>query len=124
MEWKDWVDRASDIKRLRARLRDSLRRAAAEKPSIENAELVLTELVSNGLRYGEDGVNVALTWDEGLPVIEVIDRAPSFDLNARGSDPLREGGRGLAIVTALAKRFEVTRVAAGNRARAVVGLNG
>jgi anti-sigma regulatory factor (Ser/Thr protein kinase) len=124
MEWRERVVDASQIRRLRAKLGESLRRAGADECKISDAELVLTELVSNGLRYGTDTANVALYWIEGAPVIDVQNSGPPIDLNAPRSGDLRESGRGLAIVRSLARQFDVVRIGITNHARAVLALNG
>jgi anti-sigma regulatory factor (Ser/Thr protein kinase) len=124
MEWTERVFDASEVRRLRVRLRDSLQQAGASESKIRDGELVLTELVSNGLRYGADGVEVSLRRRNGELVVHVVDHAPGFDVHADRSGLLREGGRGLALVMALAHEFVVTRMRSGNHVRAVLALNG
>jgi anti-sigma regulatory factor (Ser/Thr protein kinase) len=123
VQWNERVEDASEMKRLRERLRESLRAERAREHRIYDAELVLTELVSNALRYGEKTVGVFVLADAGEAVIEVIDAAPPFEVDADRRGHLREGGRGITLVRALAKRFEVTRLAKGNHARAIVSLD-
>ncbi|WP_406112977.1 ATP-binding protein [Kitasatospora purpeofusca] len=86
----------------RRRLRDVLRIAGVGLPE-DSAELLVSELVTNALRHaaGEIGVEVAI----GVAVLRVSvrdgsDRPPQL----RVAGDLDTGGRGLALVEALASR--------------------
>ncbi|MFC5667403.1 ATP-binding protein [Kitasatospora misakiensis] len=90
----------------RRRLRDVLRIAGVGLPEdrADSAELLVSELVTNALRHavGEIGVEVAI----GVAVLRVSvrdrsDRAPQL----RTAGDLDTGGRGLALVEALASRY-------------------
>ncbi|MCX4753932.1 ATP-binding protein [Kitasatospora purpeofusca] len=89
----------------RHRLRDVLRIAGVGLPEdrADSAELLVSELVTNALRHaaGEIGVEVAI----GVAVLRVSvrdgsDRPPQL----RVAGDLDTGGRGLALVEALASR--------------------
>ncbi|WP_217251275.1 ATP-binding protein [Streptomyces sp. AC602_WCS936] len=81
-----------------------------------DAELVVTELLSNALRHGRPPVRVALTVlcaPHGLPSVrvEVTDAGAAFDtgrVRARWRHPSfgwAESGRGLFLVDALCSRW-------------------
>ncbi|WP_433828506.1 ATP-binding protein [Actinoplanes sp. CA-015351] len=67
---------------------------------IEDALLVITELVQNVAQHTGDGGRLTLTRDQGIVVIEVTDFCPDLP-QIRPPDPRRPGGRGLPIVAAL-----------------------
>jgi serine phosphatase RsbU (regulator of sigma subunit)/anti-sigma regulatory factor (Ser/Thr protein kinase) len=82
----------------------------------DDAELLVTELVTNALRHGGPGVDL---WVRRLPAgglrLEVVDgRAGSIPTVQRPDDDA-EGGRGLVIVQALAARWGTERLAAGKQ---------
>jgi PAS domain S-box-containing protein len=91
-------------------------RAAVAGVDADDAELLVTELVTNALRHGGPGVDL---WLRPLPAgglrLEVVDgrggRAPTVQ---RPSDDA-EGGRGLVIVQTLAARWGTERLAAGKQ---------
>lgn len=74
------------------------------------AEIVLGELLGNAVRYAPGTVDLTLTWDDGHPVVQLLDRGPGFTfVAALPNDPLSERGRGLFLVNALAHAFHVSR---------------
>jgi anti-sigma regulatory factor (Ser/Thr protein kinase) len=78
-----------------------------------DAELALSELLTNAVRESaalpsRPGVGVRLLADPGQLLVEVLDRAPGRPvLMAPAWD--EPGGRGLATVEALARRWDWTR---------------
>jgi anti-sigma regulatory factor (Ser/Thr protein kinase) len=78
-----------------------------------DAELALSELLTNAVRESamlpsQPGVRVRLLADPGQLMVEVHDRAPGRPLRMAPAwdEP---GGRGLATVEALARRWDWTR---------------
>ncbi|WDO11221.1 SpoIIE family protein phosphatase (plasmid) [Streptomyces murinus] len=67
------------------------------------AELILSELVTNAIRYGAEPITVRLLYDRFL-TIEVAD-ASSTSPHLRRAATTDEGGRGLFIVAQLAERW-------------------
>ena len=91
-------------------------RARVAGVDAEDAELLVTELVTNALRHGGPGVDL---WVRRLPSgglrMEVVDgRGGSTPEVQRPSDDA-EGGRGLVIVQALASRWGAERLSAGKQ---------
>ena len=74
---------------------------------LDSALLVVSELVTNANRYGGDGrCQVRVVLEHGRFRIEVIDSSPvrpADVLAPAGADA--EGGRGLLVVNALARRW-------------------
>jgi PAS domain S-box-containing protein len=82
----------------------------------DEVELLVTELVTNGLRHGGPGVDL---WLRALPGggvrLEVVDGHAGRVPVVRSPDADAEGGRGLVLVQALAARWGSERLAAGKR---------
>ena len=93
-----------------ARESAALRRSAAElltgqSPDlIEDALLVITELVDNVVQHTPAGGELRLRREDGTVWIEVHDRSRTFPQLQR-HDPRRPGGRGLLLVAALTKTW-------------------
>ncbi|BBB01878.1 putative magnesium or manganese-dependent protein phosphatase [Actinacidiphila reveromycinica] len=101
---------ASKARRLtRQWLRD--RSATVTAETVESAELLVSELVTNAVRYGAPPITLRLTLNDALTV-EVRDHrtaTPSIR-HARVTD---EGGRGLLIVSHLSGKWGTRRVEEG-----------
>lgn len=75
--------------------------AAGEHPRIDDAVLATSELVTNAIRHGTGSVHLAVHHIDGALRVSV--RSASTGLPAvHVADPSDSGGRGLAIVAALA----------------------
>ena len=65
----------------------------------EAATLLVSELVTNGVRHAGTGMRLVLTRQSATQIrIAVTDRAPAADVRPRRSDSAAEGGRGLFLV--------------------------
>ncbi len=77
------------------------------KQALETARLLVTELVTNSVRHGPTGrkttVELLVSVERDLLRIEVADRSPT---PARRKPPTYEGGYGLALVDAMASRWD------------------
>jgi anti-sigma regulatory factor (Ser/Thr protein kinase) len=104
----------------------ALRRRGVRGKHLDAAELVFGELLGNVARYAPGPIDIIFAWDEGPPVLHVLDRGPGFTLAPKlPSDMLSERGRGLFIVWSLAEDFNVTeRYDGGSHARAVLSTAG
>jgi anti-sigma regulatory factor (Ser/Thr protein kinase) len=73
----------------------------------QDAELLLSEVVSNAVKYG-DGADVRVHFerDDGCFRTEVVDEGHGFVPTLRdGSDPHKAGGWGLPLVETLSDRW-------------------
>src|SRR4051794_33877842 len=93
-----------------ARARSALRQrftGAMDAEQLELLELVTSELVTNAVVHGAEGVRFAVRVDGTRVVGEVIDGGGGFEheVRQRGAEEL--GGRGLALVDELTTRWGV-----------------
>ncbi|MET9595305.1 SpoIIE family protein phosphatase [Streptomyces sp. NPDC006516] len=89
-----------------ARVRSDVSRKLAEWELVEEAfttELILSELVTNSIRYATGPIGVRLIRDRTL-ICEVSDRS-STSPHLRQAASMDEGGRGLFLVAQLAERW-------------------
>jgi anti-sigma regulatory factor (Ser/Thr protein kinase) len=107
------VELSAEVPRDRSapmRARDLLRaRFAAELgPSeLKDAEVVVSELVSNALLHGDGAIRLRLDYEDGVLRGEVIDDGPGFEAEVRERGARDFGGRGLWLVAKLARRWGV-----------------
>lgn len=102
-----------------ADLRETADLAASDFPA---ALIVVTELLSNALRYGAGAASYALEWDGSAAVLHVWDNGPAFRLAFERAPVTADGGRGLALVRELARDLSVTRTPDGNHVRCVLPI--
>ena len=78
---------------------------------LSDAELLLSELVSNAVKYGGDGdISVNLERDDGRFRTEVVDQGDGFIAPVRDrSDVHTTGGWGLPLVQTLSDRWGAHR---------------
>jgi anti-sigma regulatory factor (Ser/Thr protein kinase) len=74
---------------------------------LHDAELLLSELVSNAVKYGGDGdISVIFERDDGRFRTEVVDQGHGFKVALRDSDDVyTPGGWGLPLVETLSDRW-------------------
>jgi anti-sigma regulatory factor (Ser/Thr protein kinase) len=93
---------------VRSRLAADLRAHQLADDSIEDAVLVTSELVTNAIRHTPDTGPIEVNWrvDESEITLRVIDSSAAHP-ERRKTPPVSPGGRGLAIVEALADSWGV-----------------
>lgn len=91
-----------------------LRDLGAPREYLANAELVYGELISNVVRHAPGEVNVSLDWRDEYPELRITDCGRGYAKHPNlPRDLLCESGRGLFIVEALTRRFDVGRAPHG-----------
>src|SRR4051812_42284687 len=76
--------------------------------TVEVAQLLTTELVTNALKHGRGDILLGVTRDASVLRVDVTDDGPGTpEIGAGGPDEL--GGRGLMVVEALAGAWGVAR---------------
>jgi anti-sigma regulatory factor (Ser/Thr protein kinase) len=102
----------SAVPRARRVLRDCLDPARLPDETCEIAELLVSELVTNAVKYGRSPVWMLVELRPGLVHVSVSDTSTSLP-ERRDADPDAEGGRGLFILDALAGSWGAVAVSAG-----------
>jgi anti-sigma regulatory factor (Ser/Thr protein kinase) len=91
-----------------------LRELGAPHDRLGNAELVYGELISNVVRHAPGMVDVSIDWSGEYPELRITDCGSGYAKHSNlPRDLLCESGRGLFIVEALTRRFEVNRAPHG-----------
>lgn len=89
-----------------------LRERGVPAAVVDDAALVMSELVGNAVRHGQPlpGDYVRTSWwvDDGTVHLEVCDGGPGFGAVLRPVAATAEGGRGLPIVDTLASSWGTT----------------
>uniref|UniRef100_A0A1V2I1R5 Histidine kinase/HSP90-like ATPase domain-containing protein n=1 Tax=Pseudofrankia asymbiotica TaxID=1834516 RepID=A0A1V2I1R5_9ACTN len=101
---------------VRARTVQTLRQWSIDPDAISTAELVVSELVTNAVRASQPGdefIAVRLSARNDLVAVEVWSRPDATELHARHPCEESESGRGLAIVEAVATRWDAYRAESG-----------
>jgi anti-sigma regulatory factor (Ser/Thr protein kinase) len=108
VEWR--FESAGEIypSSMRSEILALLREHGSPEGDFDSAELIYGELIGNAIRHARGKVVVRLDWTDEFPTLSVCDEErydpPPICLPG---DPWAESGRGLYIVKALAKGFEV-----------------
>jgi PAS domain S-box-containing protein len=85
------------------------------------AELVVSELVTNAIRYGERPIRLRLIHDTSILICEVSDASPTAP-HLRRAKTYDEGGRGLLLVAQLTQRWGSRHTADGKTIWAELNL--
>lgn len=116
MEWQFHAADARDAIRARTAFAGFLRDACTIDSDFTGAELVFGELVANVVCHAPGSISI-LARAEGSGAVRLLvrDRGKAFELTTRlPSSPLSERGRGLGIISGLARDVSTTRTATGN----------
>lgn len=120
----DWYLEARDpvaVPHLRQEIMTYLEQHATEDSEIGDAELVISELLTNAFEHGAGPAWVSLRWDGQHPVISVADLGPGFPPELIGRhrpgkpslSPLGKKGRGLLLAAHLARDLAIAARATG-----------
>ena len=87
-------------------------RVSLDDEVVDDAALLLSEIVSNSVRHAglsaTDAIEVRIRGSRSMLHVDVIDPGPGFDIE-RTPGPSREGGWGLWLLDHLATRWGVER---------------
>ncbi|WP_432028951.1 ATP-binding protein [Streptomyces sp. 1222.5] len=122
-----WDSGVSGIGDARDAVADLLGRArpAPDRRSVQDAQLVVSELVTNAAKHAPGPCALLLELLPGSTALRVcVTDTSSEPLRQRPPDPRRVGGHGLHLVSMLAASLEVTRLVRGKRVTATVPLTG
>lgn len=105
------VEGPQDVPRARHYVSSRLRDGGGED-LLDVAELATTELVTNALLHGRKPIEVRIEHEPGMARIEVVDASPVLPMvGLLGDNEMT--GRGLALIDALASRWNAQPVAGG-----------
>lgn len=86
---------------------DAWARAVGADRLCDDLTLIVSELVTNAVRYGAPPVSVEVTADDATVTVAVRDGAPGSPV-PRTPDPDAEGGRGLLLIDLLSLEHGVS----------------
>jgi anti-sigma regulatory factor (Ser/Thr protein kinase) len=129
VEWSLEPGDTASVPDLRHRIVGCLRALAAPGSDLTDAEIVVGELLSNALAHAGGPTWVSLRWDGTHPMLSLADVGPELARALGGGrlttdpdrtlhaelppDPLADGGRGLYLITRLARDVAVAPRATG-----------
>ena len=121
-----WTLDANDGREARAVRKaatDVLRPHSSCDDTLDAAELIIGELLSNAARHADGKVCLELEHKDGHAAVSVHDTSASFTLDVRRPpDEFSESGRGLFIISELARKIAVVPLQ-GMGKRVTVTLN-
>lgn len=74
---------------------------------VEDAQIIVSELVTNAIVHGSGEASLLIEVDEKRLHVEVVDADPTVEFEPLTVEPSSEHGRGLAIVNALASSWGI-----------------
>ena len=101
----------SSVRQARSLIRDPLKRWGLED-LIDSSELLVSELVTNAIKYANGEVLLRLILEPDSLTCEVHDSSPALP-RVLQADKEAENGRGLHVVSLMAAKWGVRRTAAG-----------
>jgi anti-sigma regulatory factor (Ser/Thr protein kinase) len=114
IEWQFRADDAVDALRMRSAVRAFLDAEADEASDVCGAVLVFGELVANVVRHAPGAISIRIEWPANGPaMLYVDDWGPGVRSVETSDDPMRENGRGIEIVRALARNLHIASAPIG-----------
>jgi anti-sigma regulatory factor (Ser/Thr protein kinase) len=90
----------------------SLKEAGVSEDDLSICGLIFAELIGNAVRHAPGPLSVSLEYGADAVKLHVIDRGPGFDYEpSLPANVWAESGRGLFLVSALARDVQVERLA-------------
>ncbi|MGP2439291.1 ATP-binding protein [Streptomyces sp. JW3] len=113
--------RVADARRLAVRYLAASRGEPWPERVVQATQLVVSELVTNAVKYGSGPVRLSLAVADGVMSVTVRDGETTLP-TPRPADPGRVGQHGLEIVAALSQDLDVRREPTGKRITARIAL--
>jgi serine phosphatase RsbU (regulator of sigma subunit)/anti-sigma regulatory factor (Ser/Thr protein kinase) len=115
---------ARSARAARSQVIEYLHRFTEAGSDVSTAEMILGELLANTVEHAPGPVHVSLDCTGDAPAVFVSDNGRGFTLRAKlPDDPLQENGRGLYLVSMLAKHLRVRyRLEGGTEVTAVLPM--
>jgi serine phosphatase RsbU (regulator of sigma subunit)/anti-sigma regulatory factor (Ser/Thr protein kinase) len=111
MRWQFEAADARAAYTLRDEFFASLSRAGAKEDDVSMCGLIFSELIGNAVRHAPGALSVSLEYSGGGVKLHVIDSGPGFTYEPSLPDSIwAEGGRGLFLVSTLAREVVVERL--------------
>jgi len=118
--------RASSVRSARMRLRSDLRCSDVSRATVDDALIVLSELVGNSVRHAHplSSGRIMASWtvEPDAVVVSVTDGGSGSAPRVAHSGEDALGGRGMAIVDSLSRRWFVRRGADSSTVTAEISL--
>ena len=110
VRWAFEIDDERAARECRATFISELRKRGASG-GIDDAEIILGELLSNARRHAPGPVDIALDFADGKAIAHVIDYGPGMSgLRRQAPDLLNEARRGLWIVQELGREVRTASI--------------
>nr|CAJ89447.1 putative anti-sigma factor, regulator of HasL and HasR [Streptomyces ambofaciens ATCC 23877] len=94
---------------------------ALPERTADAVQLVVSELITNAVKYGRGLIELTLARTDDTLTVTVRDGGTTLPVT-RPADPGRVGQHGLEIVAALSQAVEIRREASGKRVTALIAL--
>ncbi|MFC8869743.1 ATP-binding protein [Streptomyces sp. NPDC057148] len=98
------------------------RRTPLPESASEAVHLVVSELITNSVKYGADPIELTLSLADDTVTVTVRDGDTTLPA-PKPADPARVGQHGLEIVAALSQAIDVRREPSGKRITARIALD-
>ncbi|MEW1873096.1 ATP-binding protein [Streptomyces caelestis] len=98
------------------------RRHALPEDAVGAVLLVVSELMTNAVKYGSDPIELVLARADDMVTVTVRDGGTTLPV-PRPADPCRVGQHGLEIVAALSRDVDIRREPPGKRVTARIALS-
>jgi two-component sensor histidine kinase len=114
IEWQFRAEDAVDALRMRPVVHAFLDAEADDASDVLGAVMVFGELVANVVRHAPGAISVRIEWPAAGPaMLYVDDWGPGVRSVQPSDDPMRESGRGIQIVRAVARALHIASAPLG-----------
>ena len=120
--WRFHSSHAFTASKIRTQIVEYFRESALDPRELDDAEIVVGEIVANAVYYAQGLIELSIDWGEEKPVLKVVDvgsgiQSADFRLP---NNPMQESGRGLFLVRSFADEVRVEKLPDGGSCLCVV----